>query len=361
MPQKTQPIISPRRPQAIVSELEVVPYKKHLKPQFAVEALLEGYHVLVLDFYSSGLEIVNALRQFLKTQFPQKNSQQQWALQKEYRRLSHHILMEVSNSKIKLKKAPQIGWLQILYPDIDEFLLSFPDIQGLNSAWQWYKKGVNIPVINQYIFPWYGTYFPTRFEHLELFDEYLSQYEGKKNVAIDVGIGSGVLSFQMIHHGFQHVLGTDSNPNAIIGMQQELERKQWQQKISLHYGDLFADSSEKADLIVFNPPWLPLTREVEGIEQAMYYNHDLFPRFFKELNKHISPNGKVVLLFSNLAQITNTTQSHPIEEELANTQVFKKVALYKKEVRKASSKTKRNLSRREKEKVELWVLASTSH
>ncbi|MEP1488725.1 MAG: hypothetical protein ABJK28_09885 [Algibacter sp.] len=101
-----------------------------------------------------------------------------------------------------VKKSPFIGWLEKLYPEITDFLLPFPHVQGLNSAWQWYQNGISIPVLRNKIHPYYGTYFPTRFDHLILFDNWLNRYNGPKKSAIEVGIGSGVLSFQMIKHGF---------------------------------------------------------------------------------------------------------------------------------------------------------------
>jgi SAM-dependent methyltransferase len=348
--------ISPNRPEAILSDLDVVAYKKQMKAAYAVEALEEGYYVLVLDYFSSGLEIVNELKRYLQQKYPQKTHQQQLEYRKNYRDLSHRILMEVSLHRMRVKKAPTIGWIKILYPDLNDFLLSFPDIQGLNSAWQWYVNGVKIPVLQKPLHPWYGTYFPTRFEHLELFDAYLKNDTAKKNLAIDVGVGSGVLSLQMLQQGFVKVIGTDSNPNAIIGMQNLVKEEDLQERLQLYYGDLFVNCEDKADLIVFNPPWLPLPREVKGIEQAMYYGHDLFPRFFEQAIQHLNPDGELVLLFSNLAQITQSANSHPIEEELAHAHRFTKVAVDKKGVRKASAKTKRNLRRRAEEQVELWVL-----
>ena len=109
-------------------------------------------------------------------------------------------------------------------------------------------------------------------------------------------------------------------------------------------------------MIVFNPPWLPQTHKGSSIDDAMYYNTDLFPDFFKASKTRLLSGGKLVLLFSNLAQITNVTKVHPIETELANGNRFKLEKCYKKSVGKASARTKRNQNWRSQEKVELWVL-----
>ncbi|MEA3505043.1 MAG: methyltransferase, partial [Bacteroidota bacterium] len=171
---------------------------------------------------------------------------------------------------------------------------------------------------------------------------------------IDIGVGSGVLSLQMLKHGFEKIYGTDSNPNAIIGLIKDQERDN--SKIDLSHGDLFANCDTKTELIVFNPPWIPASHNIAGLDKAIYYNSDLFPRFFAEAKKHLKANGRVVILFSNLAQITKTGEKHPIETELSNEIRFQKELFIQKKVRSASKNTRRNQNWRASEMVELWVL-----
>ena len=61
-------------------------------------------------------------------------------------------------------------------------------------------------------------------------------------------------------------------------------------------------------------------------------------------------------MFSNLAQITGLTNSNPIEEELAEGGRFQLERTFKKNVKRASEKTTRDLHWRKTEEVELWVL-----
>lgn len=348
--------ISVNRPEPIVTDIDVVPYKKRMDPMDAVDALIEGHFVLIVDYYSSGLAVLSELKKHLETKYPDQSFRGQRELRTAYRELSHKLLLHISNNKLSVRKAPEIGWLKSLYPEFTEFLLPFSQVQGLNSSWQWYEKGILIPVIDRKIHPFYGTYFPTRFEHLKQFDKWLERYKGEKKSAIDVGIGSGILSFQLLKHGFQKVCGTDNNPNAIIGLSKSLKETKLDSKIELQFGDLFAENNAKSDLIVFNPPWLPATYNQEVIDTAIYYEKDLFPRFFAEAKKHLKPEGKLVILFSNLAQITDQKVSHPIEKELAEGGRFEKELLLHKKVRSASKNTKRNQNWRHEEMVELWVL-----
>lgn len=347
-------VLKANRPEPIISNIDVFPYKRRTEPQEAIDALIEGYNVLLLDYYSSGLELLSALKQFIKSKYSDQSFLGQRDFRSAYRELSQRILLSVSNHKLTVRKAPEIGWFKILYPELNNFLLPFPLVQGLNSSWQWFEKGIFIPVLKRKIHPWFGTYFPTRFEHLELLDSWLRRYKGEKKSAFDIGIGSGVLTFQLLKHGFKKIIGTDSNPNAIIGLNKNTNNLQ--SKVELFYGDLFANNNAKAELIVFNPPWLPASQNLEGLDKAIYYNAELFSRFFAEAKKHLQPNGKVVLLFSNLAQITKVDDSHPIEKELAEGGRFEKELFIQKQVRAASKKTQRNQTWRSLEKVELWVL-----
>jgi len=259
-----------------------------------------------------------------------------------------------------VKKAPDIGWLELLYPAVSEFYISFPDIKGMNSSWQWYEKGIEIKTLDITLKPYYNTYFPTRFDHLKLFDKWLKKYEGSKENAIEIGVGSGILSFQLIQNGFKNIFATDTNKNSIIGVAEESKRLGYEKHITLHHGDLFEGCDIKADLIVFNPPWLPAKHELEeGIDKAMYYEEELFPRFFEQAKEHLAPEGKVVLIFSNLAEVVDEESIHPIIEELRNHKRFRKELHLRRDVRASSRRTKRR-DARDTEKVELWVLAAKS-
>ena len=318
--------------------------------------LKEGKRVLIKEFYSDGLSLLEELHRDLKLTLPNKTLQEQHAYRAEYRKLSNLILLEVVDQQLIIKKAPSIGWLKLFYPDNDHFYLSLPQIQGLNSSWQWYKNGIKIPVLRNKMHPFYGVYFPTRFEHLVLFDNWLKRYDGPKKTAIEVGVGCGVLSLQMVAHQFQKVFATDINPNAIIGLRELMRDTKLSRKIELDFGHLFGKWEKQTELIVFNPPWLPETDSMEHTDTAMHYNNALFEDFFAEAKRHLLPDGKLVLIFSNLAQITNVATEHPIEMELLKGGRFQLERCFKKSVSGSSTKTKRDAHWRALEEVELWVL-----
>lgn len=321
-----------------------------------IKTLEAGKPVLVTAFYSNGLTLLNDLKTHLKRKFPNKTFKEQRAYRDAYRKLSLLILIEISEHKLSVKKAPSIGWLKLLYPETSDFLLSFTKVQGLNSAWQWYQNGITVPVLRNKIHPYYGTYFPTRFDHLILFDNWLKRYEGPKKSAIDVGIGSGVLSFQMVKYGFQKVFGTDTNPNAIVGLKEAMGDTKLSRKVELDFGSLFGKWEKPTELIVFNPPWLPAAHNLDSNDEAIYYKDTLFPHFFEAAKQRLLPEGKLLIIFSNLAKITKATTKHPIEDELAKGGRFQLEQCLNRAVKKGSDKTKRDQHWRAEEEVELWVL-----
>lgn len=353
---RTVELLKPDRPTPIIEDLDVFPYHNSMNTELAIHELVEGHYVLITDYYRSGQKVLLALKQYVRENIQGNSYLQQRKNRNLFFELSNRLLLFVKNHKLTVKKAPEIGWFKILYPELEEFVLPFPKVQGLNSSWQSYQKGVFIPVLGSKIFPYYGTYFPTRFEHLELFSSWLKQYNKAKQTAIDVGVGCGVLSFQLLHSGFGKVYGTDTNPNVIIGLNDDFNKKSRYPNIELIYGDLFSGIDEQVDLIVFNPPWLPTTKSVEALDSAIYYDDTLFPRFFEEAEKHLNADGRLVLLFSNLGEVTNVRTVHPIEQELQENVRFEKEIFRTKEVGEASKKTRRDQNWRAKEKVEIWVL-----
>jgi len=333
---------------------------KHFEHGIAVEStikgLKQGIPIQINELYSDGIGLLKDIHKFLKRTLPNTSYLEQNTYRSEYHKLSNLILLEIVDQKLCVKKSPSIGWLEKFYPENNHFFLTFPQIQGLNSAWQWYENGISIPVLRNKMHPYYGTYFPTRFEHLMLFDNWLKRYEGPKKTAIEVGVGCGVLSLQMIQHHFQKVFATDINPNAIFGLSEFMGTTKLSRKMELDFGHLFGKWEKQTELIVFNPPWMPKSHTLGSIDTAIYYNNTLFLEFFIAAKKRLLPEGKLILIFSNLAQITNVTTKHPIEIELAEGNRFQLERCFKKSVKAASSKTKRNQYWRSTEEVELWVL-----
>lgn len=352
---KNKQLLQPEKPKILDKTTQCICFQQKMDISIAIKALINSQYVIVEDFYYTGLKILENLKKELKNSSNNDKFKEDREFRSIFRNASHKLLLLVENNKLAVQKAPSIGWLKVLYPETTDFLISFPEVQGLNSSWQWYQKGINIDVLKLNLYPYFGVYFPTRFDHLQLFQSWLKKYDGLKQNAIEIGIGSGILSFQMLQNGFRYIFAVDNNKNAIIGADLESKRLGLEDHLDLHYGDLFEGIDFKSELIVFNPPWVIANYELKGIDKAIYYNQTLFPRFFEQAKQHLAKNGKIVMLFSNFAKIVESGDKNPIIEELKNNNRFKKESFLQKEVKSASKKTKRN-SFRKNEKVELWVL-----
>ncbi len=348
--------IKPDRPSIITTEIEAIGFYRKMDTKATVIDMIAGKYVIVEEYFSNGLQVLTELKKNLELKHTDKSFQGQRAYRSAFREASRRLLIKVKDNKLTVKKAPNIGWLEELYPEVSEFYISFPEIQGMNSSWQSYKKGIEVKTLDLYLHPFYGTYFPTQFAHLKLFDKWLKKYDGPKNTAINVGVGSGVLSFQLIQNGFENITATDINKNAIIGVFEESKVLGLEDKITLNHGDLFENCDVKADIIVFNPPWILARHKLEDdLEKAMYYEAELFEKFFEDAKKHLTPEGRIVLIYSNLPKVIDANNPHPVIEELQKNNRYRKELHLRKEVRALSRRTKKDT--RDSEKVELWVLS----
>jgi len=334
----------------------------------SARALIGGQQLLVRDLYSTAIGTLGALRRQLEMQHPQADQDhgRSRELRAAYHRASQNLLAPISSHRLALDKAPDIGWFKELYQDISDFLLPFPLVQGLNSSWQWSQRGIEIPVLARRLFPFYGTYFPTRFDHIELFDTWLQKYAGPRDLACDIGTGCGVLALLLAQAGFGRVLATDSNANAVESVRRELKRQPVQGEIEVREADLFGDWQECPDLIVFNPPWLqgPIHTPMD---EAIYHDGALFDRFFRHAHARLTgdgnpdfangDDGRLVLLFSNLPQMIDAGALHPIQQELDAGGRFDLIGQDRQLVRTASAKTRRRKRDPAAEYVELWELA----
>ena len=323
-------------------------------PARAVAARLRaGEQLIVRDRYGTGADVLAELYRLLKPPAPSAPYGQRQAFARAFREASLRLLAPIAEHRVALSGAAQIGFLAELYPDVPAyFALPFVEIQDLHSAWRLYEDGVHLAVLGHRVHPLYGTYAPTRTSHLELFGTWLSQYQGPRTRAIDVGAGCGVLALMLCRAGFARVLATDINPNAIESVARE-RRRLSAAPLELLHGDLLAGDPEPSDLIVFNPPW---TRgEAEGpLERALVYDEGLFERFFDQAIARLTPPGRIVMLFSNVMQLVQPDLPHPILAELERGRL-RLVQKTRRRVKPPPGRGGRR--RRTRERVEVWELA----
>lgn len=324
------------------------PVDRNVPMAQAAAWLCEGRSLIVTDRFGTGLDILAALRVKLEDPGESADYVKKRTFREAFQSASKLLLAPVVGRKVALPDAPRPGFLSELYPDHADFALPVEDARVLSSAWEWYEQGVHFPVLGYRVHPFFGTYIPARMEHLELFGTWLAKYQGARNRAIDVGTGSGVLALQMAKAGFQHVIATDINPNAIESVARQMRRLSVAPPIELEHADQFGKDRGPIDLIVSNPPWMK--GEVgRTLDLAMYFQDGFFERFYEQSLQRLAPNGRIVFVFSNIIELSQPEVPHPIQTELDRGRF--------RLVEKMTRKVKPSPGRRTREKVEIWELA----
>lgn len=145
-------------------------------------------------------------------------------------------------------------------------------------------------------------------------DSYLLEKEIKRHVeklnkkekqdirVLDMGSGSGIQAKAVINAGINknQVFCADINPEAIKYL-----KSQGLQAIK---SNLFSNlnKSEKFDLIIFNPPYLPEDkqepRESKLVTTAGKQGYEIILEFLNQAKQHLNQKAIILLLFSSLSQ-----------------------------------------------------------
>jgi release factor glutamine methyltransferase len=115
--------------------------------------------------------------------------------------------------------------------------------------------------------------------------------------ALEVGCGSGFLSILASKLGAT-VTSIDINPVAITTTEKNAQLNKV--KLTTFQSNLFANISEKFDLIFFNPPYLPDNDNIGHKET--WAEEDNISRFTEQVKSYLNPNGTILLLISSLTK-----------------------------------------------------------
>ena len=179
-------------------------------------------------------------------------------------------------------------------------LVPLRDLLGVVGAHEWRKKGVELAALDgERIHAHYGVFSPVRGEYLELVARAPIPAAGMQQ-AWDIGVGTGVLSAQLIKRGVKSIVATDMSERALSCATENLQRLGHPAKVKLQRADLFPEG--RAGLIVCNPPWLP-GKATSLLDQAIYDEDSRMLRgFVQGLAAHLQPGGEGWLILSDLAE-----------------------------------------------------------
>lgn len=349
------------RPPIHPATAEVVELTPETPFAHAFRQLSQGAALCLTGSYGSAMAFYSWMKKRIGARHPIHDYASSRRHRDAWYACSARALIRISHHEPTLAKAPRNPWLRAFFPDLPEFFISFADFLGLNGAWQWYRKGVRYPVLPHPIHPFYGTYFPTRHDHLLLFDRWLEDTgTGHHERAMDMGTGSGVLAFIMHARGVPHIHATDINPNAIYSVRQDLKRlgSKAEEGIIPEEGDLLGGFQPgPRDLVVFNPPWIPGEPE-KPMDEACYYRPGFFEVFFRRMARQCPSGTTLALLFSDFAVAAGLLEEHPVLDALESQgAAFTLTDHLREPVRQAPARVNAWLSEvRRREQVELLVL-----
>jgi methylase of polypeptide subunit release factors len=212
-----------------------------------------------------------------------------------------------SDYSIALKRAPIVHTACVeaygsATKDGLAFVISLRELLGLIGAHQWRKSGVTIASLDASITPHYGVYSPLRGEYLDLIAKapLPAQITAANGIAFDIGTGTGVIACLLAKRGVKKIIATDQDERALSCARENIDKLGYQQQIELRKTDLFP--AAPADLIVCNPPWLPV-RPNTPIENAIYDPESRMLRgFLNGLVAHLAPQGEAWLIMSDFAE-----------------------------------------------------------
>lgn len=333
----------------------ILPFRAGQAYHPVLSGLFQGKTYCFEDTYGTAMGFYSWMKKQLNKKYPVSDYQSSRKHKDRLQQLSQQLLLPVRAHRAALKGAPQNGWLRLLFPDQPDFLLSLPAFLGMNGSWQWFTKGIKYPGLERHIHPFFGTYFPTRTEHLELFRDWLSTQKPASGV-LDMGTGCGVLTQYLLQFGYKNISATDININSLYSLACDLQGSGGHDQVRLVQASFFdKTSAENFDWVIFNPPWIP-DESVSLIDKAIYHKPDFFTGFFEHAGISMAKGSRLMLFFSTFSQVAGISDTHPIQKELDHGR-FKLEKLMKSAVKQPVAKRKNWLSAiRQKEEVELWVL-----
>lgn len=148
---------------------------------------------------------------------------------------------------------------------------------------------------------------PTVYEPAEdsfMLATYASSLTGK---ILEIGIGSGIAALSAAAASKKNdVLGVDINPAAVACAQENAKANEITNAL-FRKSDMFSEVSGKFDAILFNPPYLPTTREEKLAledENAAYDGGEsgleAFRKFSHQAGSHLFLGGKVAIIATSL-------------------------------------------------------------
>jgi methylase of polypeptide subunit release factors len=236
---------------------------------------------------------------------------------RQHQAYSHQVLSKLlveldARYQLALSRGPDVreACREVWGPCEKPSVTTLKQLLGMVGAHEWRKAGIRLPALGDTLLrPHFGVFAPIRSEYVDL----VAQAPlGVVQRAFDLGTGTGVLAFVLARRGVPRVVATELEPRALQCARENAAAFRLEDRVEIAECDLFPDG--RADLVVFNPPWLP-ERPHSRAERALFDpGHSLVHRFLRELPEHLSPGGEAWLLLSDLGERLGVTPPGLVRE-----------------------------------------------
>ncbi len=116
------------------------------------------------------------------------------------------------------------------------------ELLGMIGAYEWRRKGVEIPALEARIHPRYGVFSPVRGEYVDLV---ANEPLPAKTLAFDIGTGTGVLSAVLARRGVRRVVATDMDERALACARDNIARLGYDKQVEVIAADLFPEAAHR--------------------------------------------------------------------------------------------------------------------
>jgi release factor glutamine methyltransferase len=132
-----------------------------------------------------------------------------------------------------------------------------------------------------------------------LLQEQVNKLSKNKSV-LDIGSGSGILALSALESGAHSVLASDIDSESVRSIKSK--------NIPAVKSNLFKKIKGKFDIVIFNPPYLPLDKredkESRKITTGGKEGDEIILQFLNEVKVHLTFDGFILLLVSSLTPQT---------------------------------------------------------
>ncbi len=130
-------------------------------------------------------------------------------------------------------------------------------------------------------------------------------------VALDLGAGSGILAIVLARQGYERVIATDANLDAVKLTKLNARLNHVSGYLTSLAGDLFMPvSGQKVDVIVCNPPQLPMPQPSTDSKASFYYagaeGRVILDQLISQASDFLNPGGVLALVTTSLVNIERT-------------------------------------------------------